>query len=724
MDEETIVIAATTEEEAAALAEIAEQEERERQELIENLGHAINSKFQSRKSKRVYKENQWLRAARLYYGKLSIPDYYSNKETPWEKTIASNRPDVNVVRAKCNTAIAQTVSMQFGASTKNWDLFPSKAYPDPSAETACSLMADTIEEQMGQSQYVLNCIKAIRDRVLLGTGILKGPQSIGTLQRGYTQVEGSDVWEPVVTVDYKPKVCSVNPWMFYPDDTVEDSKCVADSIEVHPLSALELKKFLSHPGFISDAVLKVLESPPPEYKSDTWADFAKLSENNAELFRNKYVVLEYHGPISKHHLECLSMTPSYDSINEEYYGEVWVCNGVVIRVELEDIEASFRIPYYICEWEKDPASVFGFGVPLMMEDAQRVVNESWHMILDNSAISSGPQVALQKGLIEPANGKWELKPGQMWYLTDPQASVAQAIQFFDVPNVTQNIVPIMQMAMQFSEEESMIPLLASGLASPEPADTATGGMMMRQSSTTLLDYMSEAWDNYITQPLVEAWYAWNMQYNSRPEIKGSFSVDVRTSTEYKNKQLHIRDLEKLSVESANNPELAKWVDQSELARVRLAMMNLPSKTIIKSPEQVAEEEAQAAQNKQPPVEYLKLDLDQKRLELDRAKLEFEQTMQQQRESWDHEEKMTANQARLVESQARVAVSQNEKETEMLKLAQRSDAETAKLMTQEKIARENLQTKAFLAGIENTRKQQENDLWDKEMQLKATMGSGV
>ena len=721
MDEEKVVLMAVSDEDAA---EQAAEEERQRQELIENLGMSIDAKFQARQRKRIHKENQWLRSARLYYGKLSQPDYYNNRETPWTKESYSNRPDVNVVRAKCNTAIAQTVSMQFGASTKNWDLFPSKVYPDPSAARACSLMADEIEEQMSQSQYVLQCTRALRDRVLLGTGVLKGPQSIGTLRRSYRQVEGSDVWEPVVTVDYAPKVCHVNPWMFYPDDTVEDVKDIADSIEVHPLSALEVKKLMKHPGFMKDAILKVLESPPPEYKSDTWADFAKISENNSELFRNKYVVLEYHGPISKHHLECLDMFPSYDSVNDEYYGEVWVCNGHVIRVELEDIEASFRIPYYICEWEKDPASVFGFGVPLMMEDAQRVVNEAWHMILDNSSLSAGPQVAFQKGLIEPANGKWELKPGQMWYLTDAQATVDQAIQFFNVPNVTENIVPIMQMAMQFSEEESMIPLLASGLMSPEPVDTATGGMMMKQASTTLLDFMSEAWDSNITAPLVEAWYAWNMQYNPRPEIKGTFTVDVRTSTEYKNKQLHVRDLEKLSVESANNPGIAKWVDVGELARVRLEMMNLPSKTIIKTPEQVAAEEEEAKKNQMPPVEYLEIQLKQEQLEVEKQKLQFEMQQQQQREAWDHEEKITANQARLVEAQARVVVSQNEKETELVKLAQKADSDASKIMSQEKIARENLQTQAFLKGLEETRKQQENELWNKEIDLKNRTGSGV
>lgn len=708
--------------------EALKQEEaklREKQEeLLGDLARAIEAKFQERATKRKAKESQWLRAAKLYFGKLSLRDTYSYKETPWERTVYSDRPDVNIVRSKCLIAIAQTVSMQFGTSNKNWDIFPAKNDTAPESARACSLMSDEMETQLDESKYSMNCRRSMWDRVILGTGIMKGPLSTGKLVRSYKKLDGTTTWVPAVTVDHAPQLVRINPWFFYPDETVEDVRKLQDTIETHPMSALELKKYMEHDGFKADAIREVLETPPEEYRSNTYAEFAKISENNPNLYKNKYLVLEYHGPITKNQLNELGIDCTYDSINDEYYGEVWVCQGKVIRLELETIEASYCVPYYVCNWEKDPASLFGFGVPLMMEDAQRVVNESWHMILDNSSLSSGPQVAFQKGLVEPASGKWELTPGQMWYLTDPQATIQQAIQFFNVPNVTENIVPIMQMAQGFAEEESGIPLITAGLVSPEVGDTATGQLMVRTASTTLLDFMSEDWDDNMTGPMIEALYAWNMQYNPKPEIKGSFTIDVRTSTEYKNKQLHIRDLEKLSVEAAQNPEMAKWIRQPELQKMRLEMMTLPSRAIIKTDEEVAAEEAEAAENAMPPIEMLELQMKGRELDLKEATLQFEAQQQQQREQWDHEEKMTANQARLVESQARVAVSQNEKETAILQLAARNEETAMKLMSQEKISRENNQTKAFLAGLEETRKQQEADAYQQEIDLAKTKGEGV
>lgn len=708
------------------IVELTEEEKeaaRIKQELLESLAGSVTNKFHLRAAKRSGKESQWLRSARLYYGKLAIDNWYIKPETPFEGITYRDRPDVNVVRTKCSIAIAQTVSMQFGTGNKNWDLWVDKTNTDPKSIVSCSKMSDVIESQLEDTKYSFHCRKAMWDRVVLGTGILKGPLSTGELVRAYEQLEGTNTWVPSVSVDYKPKLYRVNPWFFYPDETAEDVNCLGDAIEVHPMAALELKKLMKHDGFIAESIIKALEHKADEYNSSTFADFTTLSENNPNVFKNKYIVLEYHGPITKTQLDAMSIEPCYNALDDEYYGEVWVCNGEVIRVQLEDIEASFRIPYYISSWEKDPGSVFGFGVPLMMEDAQRVVNEAWHMILDNSAMSSGPQVAMQKHLIEPANGKWELGPNQIWYLTDPQITVDNAIQFFNVPNVTANIVPILQMAQGFSEEESQIPLITAGLQSPEVGDTATGQLVAHHASTTLLDFMSEDWDDTITEPVISAYYSWNMQHNNDPSIKGTFSVDVRTSTQYKNKQLQIRDLEKLSVEVAQNPEMAKWINVGELQRVRLEMMTVPTRTIIKTDEELqAQEEAEA--NKPPSPEIMDLQLKARKLALDEARLAFDAKQQQQREIMEHEEKMTANQARLVEAQARVAVSQNEKETEIIKLAQKSESEAAKIMSNEKMNRENLQTTAFLKAVEETRKQQELEIYDKEIELKRDTGSGI
>lgn len=699
--------------EQSDLTEEQKEAKRLEKELLESLAYSIESKFRHRATQRRAKEGQWLRSSELYYGKLAVTGSYISPESPFELRSYADRPDVNIVRSKCSIAIAQTYSMQFGTGNKNWDLWPSKGNKEVDASDKADAMSAAIEEQLDTSGYTSVCWKAMRDRVVLGTGILKGPTSVGNLVRTYEQLPNSDTWVPKLVVDYTPELVYVQPWFFYPDETVEDHKNLNDTIEIHPLSPLELKKLTQHEGFRAQDIECVLEKKPEEYKDTNWQEFAKLSENNANLFKNKYLVLEYQGPITRTQLDQMGIEPCYDSKNDEYYGEVWVCEGKVIRIALESIEASFRPPYYMSVWEKDPASVFGFGVPLMMEDAQRVVNETWHMILDNSYMSSGAQVAMQKHMVEPANGKWELGPGQIWYLTEAGVTVQEAMQFFNVPNNTEMLIPVMQIAQGFAEEESGIPLITAGLNSPQAVDSATGQLVIQQASTTLLDFMSEEWDSCITEPVIEAWYAWNMQHNDNPNIKGSFSVDVRTSSQYKNKQMHIRDLEKLSVESAQNPELAAWVNQPALQRVRLSAMNIPDASIIKTEEQYAADKQAAAEAQGPDPAIMQLQLEARKIALEEAKLAFEMKQQQQREIMEHSEKMEATRARLIESEARVTVSQNEKEIEILKLAQRSEETAAKILSGERIALANIQTQTFHKSLEDARAQREIDVKERE-----------
>ena len=695
------------------LSEEEKEDRRIEQEMLESLAHSIDSKFRARSSKRAHKEQQWLRAGELYYGKLAFNGSLIKRESPFEITSYSDRPDINVVRSKCSIAIAQTFSMQFGTGDKNWDLWPAKSNTDPSAPAKAEAMSAVIEEQLQESSYPQMCWKAMRDRVILGTGVLKGPASVGNLVRSYQQLDGSNTWLPTLAVDYSPELKYINPWFFFPDETVDDLCDLGDTIEIHPKSPLELKKLLQHEGFRTAGLMEVLERSPEEYREANWKDYARLSENSSNLFKDKYLVLEYHGPITRTQLDKLSIEPCYDSPNDEYYGEVWVCEGQVIRIELESIEASFRPPYYVSVWEKDPGSIFGYGVPLMMEDAQRVVNETWHMILDNSSMSSGPQVAMHKDMIEPANGVWELGPKQIWYLTDVGTSVQQAIQFFNAPNNTAELIPVLQLAQGFAEEESGIPLITAGLNSPQTQDSATGQLVMQQASTTLLDFMSEEWDNTVTAPIIEAWYGWNMQHSTDTSIKGNYMVDVRTSTQYKNKQMHIRDLEKLSVESAQNPELAAWVNIPQLQRVRLMAMGLPIGDIVKTEEQYRADKEAAAQAQGPDPVMMELQLRARKLDLEEAQLAFELKQQQSREIMEHSEKMEATRARLVESEARVAVSQNDKEIEILKLAQKSEEAAAKLLAGERISRENAQTQVFLKSLEEARKEREVSIKQRE-----------
>ena len=714
---------------ADQLAKDEEDAANERQQVLEDLARSIEAKFFDRARRRVNKESHWRTSMELYYGNLSETEGLSYSK-PFSDTASKSRPYYNIVRNKCDIAIAQSVAMQFAGGEKNWSLGPGRTTKDPAEAEKARGMERTIGEQLEHCSYGKKIRRAIEDRVILGVGVVKGPVNTGALYNSYAPLpDDPATWVATLSEEKYPAIEHVNPWFFYPNDTVNEFNRCGDTIEVHPKSAFDLKKLSNHPGFDKDQINEAIKIKATDYMTSSCSEYSSITASNPYLFEDNYLVIEYHGPITASELGALGIEPSYDSIDGEYYGEAWACNGKIIRMELENIEASFTLPYHASVWVKDPAYWAGFGAPQLMKDAQRVAKETWRMILDNASVSSGPQVAMHKHFVEPADNVWEIAPRKVWNLTDSGVDVEKAIQFFNVPNVVDKLMPVLDAARKFAEEESSTPMLSAGMQGGNSMDSATGALLLERNSTTILDFLSEDWDDNVTEPVIRGFWAWNMQYNPDVSIKGNYSIDVRTSTEYKNKQQYLRDMERLSMEAKQDPELAIILNRAGMVRARLSMMHLPSQDIVRSEEEVAK--LMEEQAKQPNPQMIEMQNQQKELEIKQADLDlkkmqlaFQVKQQQTREQWEHEEKMSANYARTVEAQAMVLRSQNDKEAEMIQMAARMEEGDKRNAIMAGIASQNNETKKFLKMMEETRKMRENLLTQEELKMKAETGSGI
>jgi len=755
---------------------------RKRDETIENLVTMVERAFEKRASRRKSKENQWLRAQRLWLGSVASGHGHGGDgiggggtaREPFGTHTNRKRPDFNIVKTKCDIALSHVMSMQFAGGEKNWSIVPPNVKPkvkspldiekplqnvnpndveaslleskeevqsgQAKAFRKAKLMEEEIEEQLEQSDYITESEEAMWSWVVLGTGIMKGPVNTGKLKKVYNResdFDGTSVWIPSFSEDIYPRVTAVSPWFVYLDDTTNDHRNQKSIVEVHPWSKQELIEKIKHPGFIGEAIKEAISIPPEEGLDKSFSDFSSLSDTNPNLFAKKFIVLEYHGPITRKQIDTVGVKSQFDLDDipdENLYGEVWVVNGQMIRFELSVIEGAFSPPYSITVWEKDPASPYGHGVPSLVADPQRVVSQAWHMILDNASMSSGPQIVIQQSVIEPANGEWEFHPRKVWINRDLGADNKRAFEFFITPNVINELSQVLQMARSFAEEESGIPLLNAGLGSPESVvDSATGTAQLNRNSTVLLDRKAERWDSNITEPLISRMYDWNMQFNEDDSIKGNFNIRVLSSTDFRNKQAYIKDLEKVSVETANNPEMAKRINQGALQRARLSMMQLPYTDIIMDEEEVAEAERKAAENKNNTpdpasikalAELEKLELDKARLELDFKKLEFEQTLNQQRETLESQERLAATQARLTESQAQILKADTDREIALINLAAKEESAARRDQILIESMKEDSANKKFIAGLQHLSKTRQQVLTQAELELAQATGKGI
>lgn len=756
MSEETITVNLDSAEELVDLI-VAEEEKLQKaiEEVYSRLAAKVDKTLQERMSTRKVKEAQWMEAAQLYLGGLAWPNYHSN-DFPFgieNSKIAERRPEHNIVRNKCETAIAQTMAYQFAAGDKNWDLRPpengdaideqdmlaimqmqgQQMSPEQVMNYKISMMEKEMASHLERSNYAIEARKAAWDRVVLGTGIMKGPTNATQLRKvwgkSYTS-DGQVVRVPYMKAEHVPCIYRVDPWYFFPDDSVTDISDAEDTIEVHLMSKMQLKELLQNPGYFQEQILEVLEEEPKTYDNSPFTDPSYLTQGR-NVYKNRYVVIEYHGPMCRKDLETIGRTPVIDSPDDEYYVELWVVNGRVIRLEYENLEGSYKCPYAVSVWEPDPATLFGFGIPMLVRDQQRVVNETYKMLLDNAGISAGPQVIVDTTILEPAEGGVVCEPWKVWLIKEFGQDASKAIQFFMPPNAFEGLSALFNMSMGLADMESSIPNLSMGMNNPTGAPaSATGMAIAQQNAASPLFYKSEQWDDQITKPIIQMLYEWEMQYNPKEEIKGYFDIDVRTSTSFLQSSMEQQKLERLRMEISQGSPLGEWINMDQLAQVSLTDMRLPYKTLVKSPEQVEQERANTPEPPPDPnllkaqAELARVEIDKQRLELEAQKIQLELNQKHQQAVMEYQAQMRTDDIRSQEAQASVLKAQYDFQAAMAAVAAKSENDRQKILKDITVENMKQQTEKFLAGVESQLRVQDQSLVNKEMEIKRQTGSGI
>jgi hypothetical protein len=685
-----------TEEEIAALEAATLLFAKMQQDVIDaetKLAQDIEAEFQQRKAQRTDKEAEWLQSQALLLGHLA----YSNNlysETDFYKThqsLKGKQPtSPNIVEKKCQIAYAQFVTSQFGAGDKNWSIRPSKkpqsAAPEIDVEQAAINMDRAISDQLDLAKYGKNMRRAMYDLThAIGTAVVKGPLNLGKIKKSFVMNPEDGSYSVVYDSEFVPGCSWVNPWFFYPDMTATKMDDCDTTIEEHPWTPRQVKELLYNKGFNAEAITALLkEAPRDNSASDSPRD--KDLGGNTQAYKGRYRLLESYWKVPKSFFEARNAVAGIEeSFEEDYiFCEVWTCQGKILRIDTPLLDSCKRPPYYVSVWQPDPSSIFGYSIPIKMVPHQYVVEETSKMILDNCEMSALPQAAVNKMMVEPQDGDtYELRGGKVWNLTQYGQNVNQAIQYFYPPNNSEAITQVMSMWERFADEESGIPNIAGGLAGPELGDGATGLAIRKRDATSVLFQKSQGWDDDITDPLIYGVYEFNMLFNPDPSVKGDFEIDVTSSSAALKNELELAKLEKLSVEAAQNPELALVINQDELTKVKLAMMRLPSSKIVKTAEEIAAAREQQASQPNPQViemEIKKEELKLKQMELEykMAQLDLERNQVQRREQWENEERMASIEARNYENSVDAETSRNELDIKYMEMMGRKDVDMAKI----------------------------------------------
>jgi len=449
-------------------------------------------------------------------------------------------------------------------------------------------MSKVIEDQLVEARYKDVSIKTIHSGHLYGTGIMNGPLVERKIRTTFTQ-QGNN-WVPKSESYVVPFVDYVPIWRFYPDmnaTTLEQCKYV---YERHNMTRADLAELAQRKSFNRQKIVDYLKAHPDgeiklRYYDNELRIIGERTANQGNK-NNQYEILERWGYIDGAKLKSVGVKVPEERMHETFFSNVWLLpNGEVIKAVLQPING-VTWPYHLYYFDKDETSIFGEGLAAVMRDDQTMLNASVRMMLDNSAITSGPMLEVAPGLLANTDRMDEMHPWKIWFRNTAQPG-QPAVRSIELPSRLGDLAGMADRFEQNADEVTAIPRYMSGEnTSTGAAGTASGMSMLMGAANIVIKDLISAWDEGVTRPFLTALYRWNMQFHKDNSIKGDYDVKARGTASLVAKEVRARQLNEFANLTANELD-APYIKRDKLNRMRAEANELGD--VVKNEDEVKEE---------------------------------------------------------------------------------------------------------------------------------------
>lgn len=511
-------------------------------------------------------------------------------------------------------------------------------------------MEEEIADHLKECKYNVQARDVIRDACRMGTGVMKGPVLGGRTRRKWDKPqaqpapvdpqggEGEDQqmdpnvgqgragWELREVEDPRPMFWRVDPWNFFPDmdaTTVEECESF---FERHLMNEKELRRLARQPGHVEwqDGFRKLLQEGSRETVPYYIADLRNITGAYNDTAHSKFHVWEYFGAVNVDEIRTVAEALQDASLLSdlgvdgeevdpllEIYVNVWFCQGEILKFGVHHLDSNDPI-YSIFNLEKDEASLFGFGIPYLMRDSQKAFNAGWRMMMDNSGLSTGPQIVVDDEVIEPYDGNYELTPMKLWRKKKSAPQDSRPFEVFNIDGHQTELANIITMAKEHIDEETSISTIAQGEQGSHTTQTAHGMNILMNSVNVVFRRIVKNFDDDFTTPNIGRLYDFLMQFSPKEHIKGDYEVDARGSSVLLVREMQSANLMLFIMNFAGHPVVGRFLKQDSLPALRrlVQTMSLPSDELVKSDDEVSEDDAAAAQN--PPADPAVVEMEAKK----------------------------------------------------------------------------------------------------------------
>ena len=721
---------------------------RKKAEKLQSFGSSLGGQrdewIRSRGSYGV--DKRWIEDEDQYNGKDNIAKAASQMMTSVEQgypvTTQMAKPHrstvfIGMTRQKTNAAEARLADILLPTDDRNWGIQPT---PDPQlmgmskdnkaamdeqgqpvmgedgqparvrdvvkavlemANKKAIAMQTEIEDQLVECNYNGELRKMIHDAAVLGTGVVKGPSVTNRTRKAWqpmTDSMGQTVHQIEIVQEISPASFRVDPRNVWPDpgcgENIHNGKGIYEREQV---TAKQIRDLAKQPGFMKDQLRKVLEEGPKQ--SATLREMT--DEDQRDMARLTYEMWTYWGEVDHDDLESAGVPVGEKDELRTISACVVMINNTVVKAFMNPLEGG-DIPYDFYVWEKVAGSMWGYGIPYLMRSQQKVLNAAWRQMMDNAGVSSGPQIVIKPGAIQPADKQWQLSARKIWYATDDIDDVRKAFSTFEFNSHQAELAGIIKMATELADAETGVPTIMQGEKGAAP-DTVGGMQMLMNSANVVLRRLVKQFDDMVTKPHIRRYYDYNMMYNEDEEIKGDFTIDARGSS-----ALVVRDIQNQSflnlLAAGANPIYGMYLDTQKLFEKALQAQHIDPAEVFKPEEEIEQiKEAQKQAAAQGPAPDPALAVAQLRAQAEMQKVQAQ------------------NQGDLQELQVRQQIAAQEADLHIMQLEMTREIEMLKLSNSQNISLEKIKAQlADTAMKERSRK----ELFAAERDLALQTGSGI
>jgi hypothetical protein len=466
------------------------------------------------------------------------------------------------------------------------------------AAAQAKIAEDKIDEYLFEGGFYKALAEFIADLPIFPFACIKGP--VVRIVPSLNWENGTAVSTPKPRLFWE-RVSPFDVWWTPGASDIEN----ASIIEKSRLSRADLNDLLDIPGYNVEEIRAVLDEYGRGGLNDNWdyADSERAVQESREnpVLNNSGMIscLEFNGNVQGRLLLEQGMDAKLipDGLRD-YMVQCWLIGTHIIKVQLSPSPRK-RHNYFITSFEKMPGTPVGNGLTDIIADMQEAANSTLRSLLNNMAMSSGPQVVVNDSRLAAGEDGEQMYPWKRWHIEDdPVTGASQVpISFFQPNSNAQELLMVYDKINAMADDLSAIPRYLQGNSAGGAGRTSSGLAMLMANASKILQTVAANIDRDIFDPLLTSLYDIIMMTDNTGLLTGEETVRVMGVTvAIQRETQRSRQLEFLQI-TANPIDVGIMGPEGRAQVLRTVSegLGMPGAEIVPSDDVLKERQQQAAQ---------------------------------------------------------------------------------------------------------------------------------